>query len=123
MKIVNLLSLFFLALVIHLLSPCTSRDASSVYIKNEVQKIEDTVKRKQRNRKIILRSLAVGMVILTASLLGTTVYLQKGKKKQVQKSSTSTNSIDDEIVELSKKIVDQLLTDAIAKLTGKPTVL
>lgn len=123
MKIVNLLSLFFLALVILLLSPCTSRGASSVYIKNEVQKIEDTVKRKQRNKKFILRSLAVGMVILTASLLGTTVYLQRGKKKEIQKSSTSTNSIDDEIVELSKKIVDQLLTDAIAKLTGKPTVL
>ncbi|KAI4840799.1 hypothetical protein MKS88_001034 [Plasmodium brasilianum] len=99
MKVINLFVVLLIILAISSLEPYTCINISSVYIKNELQKIEESIRKKNRNNKIMHGSLALGLTFLAASALVLRIYMQKRKENAIENLSSK--------VEHNKNIAQQ----------------
>ncbi|SBT77359.1 Malarial early transcribed membrane protein (ETRAMP), putative [Plasmodium ovale] len=119
MRIINVFAFFFILLTINLLEPCACLNISSRYIKNKLRTVQENIKQKKKNKKLIIGSVALGLTILAASALGIGFYMHKREKKGIQELPSKHNTLkeDEEIKGFSTKIVGDIIAEAKKKVT------
>ncbi|SBS95711.1 early transcribed membrane protein (ETRAMP) [Plasmodium ovale curtisi] len=117
MRIINVFAFFFIPLAINLLEPCACLNISSRYIKNKLRTVQENIKRKNKNKKLIIGSVALGLTILAASALGIGFYMHKKEKKRIQElPSKHTLKEDEEIEGFGTKFVGDIIAEAKKKV-------